>query len=366
MPQGITDYQAFLQEARQAVINLQQDKDAYEQLRKEEKRLERALESERKAVEDSVRLTVKKRQDEINGSYDKQLSKAQEQIRKTRAKRERAKNQGIRERIAEETEAFRDHNRELKIRLYTLFQQSGAPGFCKSSLYYALYMPRTVREYLCLMGALLLCFLVIPCVVYFLIPGHKWWMLVLIYFLDILLFGGSYMSIHNRTKSCYLETFREGRQIRDLIADNKKKIRVITNSIRKDSSEVHYNLQKYDDAIAKQEHEMAQLANAKAEALNTFEKVTKNIITDEIVASSRDRIDQLTREYQQSSAGRKEKEKFIKARSLDITDRYEGFLGKEFLNARKIDELLDLLERGTAANLAEAIEFCNRKNQGQN
>ena len=49
----------------------------------------------------------------------------------------------------------------------------------------------------------------------------------------------------------HLEIIRQGRLIRDTIRGNEKKIRVITSTIRRDRNESLYNLEKYDDEIAK-------------------------------------------------------------------------------------------------------------------
>ena len=64
---------------------------------------------------DAISLTVKKRMEEINGSYDKEIAKGQDRLKRVRSKREKAKSQGVKERIEEETKELRDDNRELKL-----------------------------------------------------------------------------------------------------------------------------------------------------------------------------------------------------------------------------------------------------------
>lgn len=102
MAQAITDVKTFLEDARQAVVELAEFEKQEETLAQEEKKRLRVLETERKAVADAVNSTVKKRRDEIEKSYDDELGKLQDKLKRTRTRREKAKNQGIKERIKEE------------------------------------------------------------------------------------------------------------------------------------------------------------------------------------------------------------------------------------------------------------------------
>ena len=110
MTQPAIDQNTLLAEARQALEKLDRMKAERSRLDLEEKQLRRQLETEKKAAEDSVALTVKKRREEINSSYDKEIAKGQERLKKARQKREKAKNQGMRDRIAEETTSLPAHN----------------------------------------------------------------------------------------------------------------------------------------------------------------------------------------------------------------------------------------------------------------
>ena len=99
MAQTITDFQSFLKDAEEAVLELSDLTKKSIQLKQEEERLERALEAEKKAAEDSVNSTVRKRRDEISGSYDAEIGKLQERLKKTRVRREKAKSQGDRKSV---------------------------------------------------------------------------------------------------------------------------------------------------------------------------------------------------------------------------------------------------------------------------
>lgn len=363
MTQTITDFKSFLEDAKQAVTELSEFSGKENALRQEEQRLERTLEAEKKAVNDSVNATVKKRREEIARSYDNEIGKLQEKLRKTRSRRERAKNQGIKDRIKEETMELYEHNRELKVRMRTLFQADRVPFYCGSGFYYALYFPRGIKEILTLLITFAVCFLAIPYGIYMALPQKKTLFLVLIYGAAVFIFGGIYVLIGNVTKDRHMKALKEGRTIRSLMASNRRKIRVITASIRKDRDEAIYNLEKYDDEIAQMEQELEQVTQKKKEALGTFENVTKTIITDEIVGNSRQRLEELAQAHQEVQDRLRYTEKVLKEKKIFITDTYESYLGKEFLYPDKLDELKKIMESDAAVNLSEAMEIYRSHNR---
>ena len=354
MAQPITDQVGFLGEACRAVQELSASRNLLDKFHQEKKRLEKELEAEKKAVADAINLTVKKRMEEIESTYDKEIAREQDSLKRMRSKREKAKNQGIKERIEEETAELKENNRELRRQMKDLFWQEGVPGFCSSRLYYALYMPDSFKEWMLLLIFILLCFLAIPCGVYFLIPQRAPYYLAGIYFFTILIFGGSYVLINNRTKVRHQNALRKGRSIRDFIKSNDRKIKVIIRSVKRDRNEAVYNLEKYDDEIARMEQDLMDITEKKREALNTFDKVTKTIISDEIASSSREKLDRLLKEYEEASANVKEAEVRVKEQTLFINDNYASYVGREYMAPERLDELADMIRMGKASTISEA------------
>lgn len=354
MAQPISDQVGFLGEACRAVQELSASKSLLETFCLEEKHLEKELDAERKAVTDAISLTVKKRIEEINDTYDKEISREQDRLKRMWNKREKAKTQGIRERIEEETEELRGNNRELRLQMKVLFQQDRVPAFCKSNWYYALYFPRGVSEFFILLFNILLFFLALPCGIYLLLPEKSPFYLMGIYFVVILFFGGLYILINNLTKVRHQSALKKGRSIKDLIKSNNRKIKVIVHSIKRDRDEAVYNLEKYDDEIARIEQDLSDIADKKREALNTFDKVTRTILSDEIAGNSKERIAKLEEDYERAAANVKEAEVRVKEQTLFINDNYASYIGKEFMVPERLDELADMIRMGKASTISEA------------
>ncbi|MCI8660812.1 MAG: hypothetical protein HFG54_11325 [Lachnospiraceae bacterium] len=357
----------FLNEARDALDELSLLEEQEKQLSQEETRLEECLEAEKKLMEDTIQKTIKTRREEIRATYEKEMDKAQSQLKKMRSKREKAKNEGIKGRILEETRPFMEEIRELKMQMKGLIRQNHVPGYCQSALYYGLYFPRHLKEYMMLILYVLIFFLMIPWGVYLLIPERKPLYLTVVYFVDILVVGGGYLAIGNRTKMLYMETLREGRKYQDQIWENKKKIKKTTSAIRRDRNESLYNLEKFDDEIARLQQELSDVASKQKDALNAFETVTKNILTDEIEHNHKEKLDHLQEKYQQVSAELRSVMQQMKEKRMHVTGCYGTYLGQEFMDAQKIVQLSELVREGRASNVSEAISVYKaqgQKNQG--
>lgn len=357
MTQPITDCAAFLSEAKRAVTEITSYIETESSLRMEEKRLEKELEAEKRFVADTISQTIKKRTEQINSSYDQEISRGQDRLKKVRGKREKAKNQGVKERIAEETSELHDYNRELRAKMKSEFQQNAVPWFCNSKWYYSLYFTRGFSEAMVLILTILVCFLVIPYAAYMLIPGQNPVYLIGIYFVTIVVFGGLYIAISNVTKVRHLEALKEGRSIRNLIVSNNKKIHVITTTITRDKNETVYDLERFDDEIAKIENELFEVSKKKKEALNTFDSVTSTIIADEITGNSKNKIDQLQSDYDKTVRDVQSLDAQIKEKSLYIADHYEIYLDKDLLHPDLLESLSEIIESGQAKNLSDAVSI---------
>lgn len=355
MAQPITDYGAFFADAKKEVQELEELKQREKMLADLEKQLETSLKAKQKNVADTIAQTVKKRSDEISKSYDAEIGKAQDRLKKVRGKREKAKTQGEKERIAEETQSLIQENEDLKRQMKTMFRANHVPGYCAGNLYYSLYFTKGIKEMAVMLAALLIVFLAFPCGIYFLIPNRQTWYLAAIYVAVILVFGGIYVKIGNSTKLKYMDVLKEGRGIRNRIHANRKQIKVIAKSIRKDKNEAVYNLEKFDDEIAQLDQDLAQTEQKKKEALNTFETVTKTIISDEIMGNNRTEIEQIESDLAKTAADLKETQDAARVKTLYITDHFEIYAGKDFMTKERLESLEEIIASGRASNISEAI-----------
>lgn len=319
------------------------------------KRIERDIAAEEKVTSDAINLTIKKRKEEIASSFDKQIEKDQERLKKTRANRDKAKGKEMAGRVESETADVKEENRQIQVEIKAILKESRLPGLCNTKLYYVLFYPKGFFEYflLCLIHVLL--FFVIPFGGFFFIPTEEPLWLAMIYFVLITISIIIYNMINNHTKVTKWVSIRQIRALRDKIKANGKKIKAIKNAIHKDKNEKDYNLESFDAEILELENEIKKTVAEKQEALTTFEDTTKNVIVEEIVNRNKELISNLKQELTQTANRLKESESLIKDISKHLTSSYEVFLGKEFVTYERLMGLIEIMESGRATTVSEAL-----------
>ena len=356
------DLNAFFNGARQALTELSELNAETAKLRDEKTKLENSVNSRKRKLEDTLNQTYEKRRAEIDKTYDGEISKCNEKLKKAKGKREKAKNQGIRERISEETAALRSDIKSVESSIRSEFKRSGIPGLCNNSFYFSLFMPGSFKDILVIILTFAIAFFLIPFGIWKLFFDGSSIALFIIYVLDVLLFGGLYIIISQRTVMRHQESLKRIRRMRKQIADDRRKINDITDNIRNDANESHYDLAAFDDEIAHLTQQLADITMQKNDAIHKFENVTKNIITEEITNNARPAIDEESAKLAEVSAKYSEADTARKTKALEINNNYEVYLGKEFMTKAKIDALADIINHGTATNISEAIEEYYRQN----
>ena len=345
----------FLKEAKKTLKKLDDAKQLRSRLSVEDKRLERQVAAAEKALSDEIGSMVRTRKEAITSSYDKELAADQEKLRRLRMKRERAKSQGKAERVREETSELDDETRVLRTRLATLFRQNAIPRFCNSRFFYALYMPRDFWDWVIAVLIFLIAFLAVPCGAFWGFKLENPLVLAGIYFGDITVVSFIYLTVNSRLKLPNLSVLRQGRDMRRHLKSNMKKRRVIIASIRKDRTDDYYDLESYNYEIAKLEAELEKVASRKQEALATFEAVTKRVISDEITEAGREELEALKAAYRENKEHFRKVDGRVREFTIQLTDQYEGYLGKDFLTYDRLDALMEILEQGRASTISEAI-----------
>ena len=132
-------------------------------------------------------------------------------------------------------------------------------------------------------------------------------------------------------------------------------MRKLTRQIRRDKDEERYNLGAYDDEIARASQAVQEAEARKQEALTNFDTVTKNIITDELTQNSSEKIGRLMSAHDEALRLLQEVGEEKRQKEKTLQEQYEVRLGREFMSEEKIEALSDILTRGSASSLADAM-----------
>lgn len=346
----------FLEQAKAELENYHRMQESLQESLGKEKEAKQAFEKDRTTVTEKIERTIKDRQKELEQSYDQKISQSSGKIKKAQSERDAAKNKGIKERIADESAPLKQENIELKRQMQGICKREGAPLFIVSKFFAVLYKPVSFVEVLILILLFLSIFAALPLGLYFfLLKSKEILFLAGIYLLDILLFGGLYVFVGNRTVGKYREVVKQSISIRKRILRNKKSMKALAREIRKDSDDGHYNLTEYDDELACLTQERNDFIAQKQNALHNFETVSQEIIRDEIENAEREGLEALKAEWQRNMEERISLEAAERETTLKLSKEFEQYIGKKHMNVEDLQAMIQILEEGKAKSLTETI-----------
>ena len=353
----LKDYRALVEEYTNS-------KTLNEQAAAEEKRLEKELAINQKNLKDDIEVTVKRRRNEVSAQFDKAIDQDDDKIKKIRSQRTKAKNKGVKARIADETADLVSQNEELKANIKTSLREAKLPGFCGSGFYFSLYFTKGFGEVVLCALMIILMFLIVPGVIYVALPiekieeqNYQIILLAVTYFVVMVLSFFVYMILGDKTKHKHKEELIAIRSLRDQVNKNNNQIRKIARSIRKDKNEEMYNLGDFDSRIKDIEDDIAIITQNKADALKAFDETTKPAIVEEIENRELPRIQEIENNYKDMMTKHNELEDTVKQLGIKLSTEYESYLDKSFSNVNKIDELIEIMETGKATTIADAIQI---------
>lgn len=207
--------QEYLIEARDTISELEDLKDKLEEIKLLQKKNKRAIVREERATGDEISATLKKRKEQIAASYDRQIDVNNSKIRQVQTKKDKKKSQRMEDRINKETADIREENRQLNATIKTLFKKNHVPPFCNTKMYYCLFSPKGMSEFLELFVILLVACGGIPAAVITVLMNTKFKtgshtaMYVLIAALIIIAEFIIYFIVFNLTKVKHRDLIRE-------------------------------------------------------------------------------------------------------------------------------------------------------------
>lgn len=348
---------------KEHVMELTGYQEKNEELLKEESRLDKLIFGKEKDLNEEIEATLKKRRNELTETYESQMATLSAREKKVKAKKEKDKGAKMTERIAEETADLREENKRLSLEIKAKQKAEKIPGFCRTTGFFAFFMPRTPIEFLLLIFWILFLFLALPFGLYLWLFAKEIGEIALavIYLIIILLVGSVYLTINNRVKEKHLDTIREIREIRNAYLKNKKDIRKIRKGIRKDQDESIYGLEQYDDELKEIDAEIRKISEEEKKALSVFETESTPQIKKEIKCRYEEELTSLRKTQKQVVAEQKETEEKIKDFSLMMSKQYEIYLGKDMLTVAKLDKLISYIEKGEASDIGSALAIENNK-----
>lgn len=352
----VQEPKAFAAEALQRQDLLDAKETRLQEVKKLHKQAEKKLEALEKAIGREKNQTVSQRREGALSTFVQQKKQLDAQQKEVSAAREKARTQGVKARIAEQTEALCKQAQELQKELRLLIKNSRAPGICRSRLYYILFWPKGAAEHALWLLFFLLVFILLPVVINLCIPGDAPWHWALVYAADVLLFGGAYLRIFQQTRGKHAETIKRGRELQSAYTKTRKEIRNITKRIRRDKDDRLYNLQTFDDRLTQLSAKADALEEKREAAMQQFDTVTRSVIMDEIDVKYQEKLAGQKQTCEALLAEETELSQKLADLKTDAASRFGAYIGTENMTHDRLLKLCALLESGEANSIAEAVE----------
>lgn len=348
----------ILLEIRKSLQELEDNKSRAVALKNDEIRLEKEIAATEKSMNTEITNTVAKRRGEIESSYNGQISSIQGKIKKEKSKRDKEKSNRVSERIGSETENLRRDILDLKQKIKQVFDKNRIPKFFNNEFCFSVFIPNGLKDVLIMLATFAVA-IIIPFVIYFLIlPEESKGVLA-----GLLIFGGCiglfafvYGMIFSKIRVRYKEPLRTVQTYRSRIDGNKRRIEKIEKEIRSDKDESLYDLGGYDERIDQFEKQLDEILEDKKEALADFEDKKKQEIADDIKKRYSEKLSNAKTDYENTYNEQEEVDKVINESTVRISKTYEAYVGKEALNITTIDQMIEMIENGSAENIADALD----------
>lgn len=345
-----------LKQIRQMIESENLLKEEIQTLTADKRSMEKELETEVRLTQDTIASTTKKRRDELESGFDREIAANTSKLKTARGKKDSTKKKAVKSRMAEETQSLLERNKELKQEAKQALRDRKIPTYASTNWFYALFCTSTIKDFVIFAVVTVILIGLIPnAVCYFLVKDFWLWK-VLAYVAIVVVVFIIYIIIFKTTKARDKMIFEELRPKKDEIRKNKKQIKKIRRKIKKDPDESQYNLSEFDSSIAEIENGLTQLKDRKSAAMREFDETTVKIIAKEISQASEAKILELKERSAEMGGRLSEAEKRLQDSSLKIKTDYETYLGSEFMNIEKIDILTGIIGEGKAATISEAIK----------
>ena len=329
-----------------------------------ENRLESELELKNNMLQDEIQMATAKRENEIAASFDEQIERQKNRMKKVQEKKERSKSDKISKRIEQETAQLRGDNQRLKQDIKSILQQGNVSRIFNTRLYFALFSPKGIGDIGILFITLLVALVAVPLILYYLIfDWNSTLGLIVLYLIIIAILVCLYYLVFKSTKQKNPTAIASARAVRYKLRQNNNKIHKIKKKILKDKDESAYNLGEYDSEIKDINAKIVDINRQKAEAIAVFRSSTSNILANDVKQKHEKEIEEAAEQYQVVHKECGQIEDRIKELSMGLANDYEVYLGKEFMNTSTLEKLIHIMQEKQLGKISEAME-CYKKQIG--
>ncbi|MBQ9421652.1 MAG: hypothetical protein IJU30_07865 [Lachnospiraceae bacterium] len=346
----ITFPKEFLTEALNVVDTLDADRQQLEQYNDTKKQLAKSLETLTRNIEREKTETVRSRRADIEQNYNQQIKAVESEITAINGRRQKARTEGVKSRIESNTAGLKQEIANLKQQISDYVKEHQAPGILKSRLYYSLFSPINVTDWiLCIiLAALLVLAIVYAYYKQVTLPVFLTVLGVIVALIAI------YVAIASNTKGKHPEAVLFCKNLMKGIEERGKAIKAIARNIEKDKDDTVYNLGDYDNEFAQKNQQKADINAEKTEALNQFDNNTKQVLTGEIDAKYAEDLRALQSDIALNADAVNTFSQKVAAGEKRLNSEFVQYVGTRNLTHEKVEQMIGMIDAGEATSVSDA------------
>lgn len=254
---------------------------------------ERALDAYKNKISEESAQLVKKQREDLQKRLERNVQTAVRKVESAEKKRLQEKERQIKGHIADSTQTYREQIAVLRREVKADIKAAGIPGICRRRVWFALFMPRYLKEYVSLILLWMLLAVAVPFGIYMLIPDRQIWYFYVLLPVCVIMTTLNYLGIAGKTVGRYREPLKSCREKINQIHDLKRQMKKTEKQIVQADDESRYELGEADIRVREARKELEAAREQQTRSLQEFETVTRQAIIDEFQKKSQARLDEL-------------------------------------------------------------------------
>ena len=320
-----------------------------------------------------INKTIYEKRKSIDSAYNEVILEVEKRLKALKVEKDKEKKENINRLIDQNTKETKDNNFYLNNEIKKIIESNKLPGFVNSELYFSLFSPYTLMQWIKGTIISIIILLVIPFILCYLFiyknnvlsldsPTLQIIVAICIGLIYVAIIGSIWLLVDKSSKK-NPEALNQIKDIRKNIKENNKTINEIARKTSDEATDDKFDYTKIDRDIEATTLELEKRNEEKKVATEKFVNETEQQIKNKIERDVKPKLDELTSQIEELKAEISTKQKLYDDTRLQsvnetIMDNVEGNIktknGAEWTSESQDEDWVT--EKKTVENLAEDVK----------
>lgn len=365
----MTDIKEKLAEAKNELLKYEEKVKQLTELKNKINEKEKALKDIDNKKHKAIESTMKEKKKELDEQYNAIVVDLTKKINAAKEKKKAEIKKNKQEKIEKQTKEKKENIELLKNKIKDLLKTNGINSIAGTDFYFTYFRIVSIKGVIKAIVTYVILFLLIPLIVSNclllnaqMFQGKEMALRVAVFVINFFVWGVIWLIISHITEMP-LDVYLTLKNLKLNIYDNKEQIKIITDTIMRDTDESQYDYTEIDREI-----EQANLDLNKVKEQNEKDVIYLNtIIHDEVVAKIEEEVkkenESLKTIYDSEKAKSQVMSEELENMKYELEQKYVSLVGKENMSSDKIEKLISILNNNNEQDLLleHAKELAKKK-----